>query len=184
MRLAFNQPFLRLSRRPQKESPAFSVQVINEEKYAQADDGRLQRVLEILAADERSTPFYFGFVADFAWGAITHNHVLQHASLIVFHDVYAGELTSFFRAEWDEQAATDTSSEHAQPHWHFVQSPTRIESIVRTVLGPGDEFIPEYKSELFVGPDCGKFHFAMAPMWEKSRSPSYKQDFDADDFPK
>lgn len=184
LRSAFNQRYLSLTRRPQIHSPAFSVELVDDGKYVEADDGLTHRVLEMLTAQGQSTPFYFGFVAEFEVGAITRTHVLQHASLMVFHDIYAGVLTSLFRAEWDEKAACDTASEHAQPHWHFVQSPARIESIVRSVVSPDNEFIPERESELFVGPDCGRFHFAMASMWDKSKSPSYKHVFEAGDFPK
>lgn len=184
LKSAFNQHYLSLTRRPTKYRPGFYVELVDAGKYAQADDGLTQNVLEILTVDGQSTSFYFGFVARFEVGAITHKPVLQHASLLVFHDIYAGELTSLFRAEWDDKAASDTASEHAQPHWHFVQSPARIESIVRSVVSPENEFLPEQKSELFVGADCGRFHFAMAPLWDKTKTPSYKQVFEADDFPK
>jgi len=184
LRTAFNQRYLGLTRRPRSDSPGFPVQLVDEGNYAQADDGRTQNVLEIRTPDEQSTPFKFSFVGEFEVGAATHQHVLQHSSLMVFHDVYAGELTSLFRAEWDEKAAADLSSEHAQPHWHFVQSPARIESIVRSVMTQDNSFVPEQKSELFVGPDCGRFHFAMAPLWDKGKTLSYKQMFEADDFQK
>src|SRR5208282_4192222 len=183
-RSAFNQHYLSLTRRPKRRAPGFQVALIGEGRYAQADDGLEHRILEILTADGGSTSFYFGFVAEFEVGAISHQHILRHASLIVFHDVYAGELTSLFRAEWDEKAASDIASEHAQPHWHFVQSPSRIESIVRSLIEAPRVFVPERESDIFTGqPDCGKIHFAMTRLWDGSKPPSYKEVFDGEDFP-
>jgi len=84
--------------------------------------------------------------------------------------------------------AADQQSKHAQPHWHFVQSPQRIGDIARTLMRPSgetSEFSPEQTTELFSGlVDCGKFHFAMTSMWEKSETPPYKKRlFDSGDFP-
>lgn len=160
----------------------FQISLASWDKTAQADDGREHCVMGILAADGEPTPFYFGFVANFE--IETRLHILQHASLTVFHDVYAGELSSFFRAEWDWKAASDTTSRHAQPHWHFVQRPERIEGIVRTFVSPPREFEPGGRSNLFAGlADHSRFHFAMTSLWDKSRMPCHKQLFDPPDFP-
>lgn len=179
---AFHQPYLRLTRRSNRNSPPFQVQLTDEGKIVQADDGLQHRAMEVLSAGGQSTSFYFAFLADFEFEGITRSHVLQHSSLMVFHEICEGELTSFFRAEWDEKVALDPKSEHAQPHWHFVQSPARIESIVRNAIGAENMFVPPQESELFGGPNCGRFHFTMAPLWNATQTPSYKQTFDADGF--
>lgn len=177
LRSAFN-PSLILNRRPAKPGPAFQISVQEGDKIAQTDEGSEQEV-KILLANGNPSSFYFGFASTF--DIIAHEYTLQHSSLTVFHDI--GELTPLFRADWDPRAASDATSEHAQPHWHFVQRPESIESIVRMMISPSTEFAPEQTSELFAGlADCGKFHFAMSPLWDQHIKPSYKQIFDSDDF--
>jgi hypothetical protein len=181
---AFHQPNLFLTRRPQRNCREFTIR-LRDGRDAEADDGVGQQVQEVLTREGKPTSFYFGVVANFDVRETASGHALRHATLIVFNDICGGELTSLFRAEWDEKAALSAESEHAQPHWHFVQSPARIEGIVRNYIGMENKFVPDQKSELFIGPDCGRFHFAMAPLWnDKIGSPSYKQVFGADDFRK
>ena len=188
LKSAFNQPYLKLTTKPKNPGAGFHIRLENAPRTAQADDGSEQKVVDILTADRRSTTFSFGFIAAFVFSA-THKYSLQHSSLTVFHDI-AGEPVPLFRAEWDELAASDEASKHAQPHWHFVQSPQRIGGIARTLLKPSgettSEFSPEQQMELFSGlVDCGKFHFAMTSLWEKSEIPPYKKRlFDSGDFPK
>ena len=178
LRSAFNQPYLRLTRKPHRPGGGFYVFVEKGEKDAQTDDGREQTVTAILSAEGQPTSFYFAFVTTF--DIFTRGYILQHASLIVFHDVYAGELTPLFRAEWDYVAASDTTSKHAQPHWHFVQRPERIERIVRTIISPPLNFKVEEQGEIFGGlADCGRIHFAMT-----SLGPLQKQVFQSDNFRK
>jgi hypothetical protein len=106
----------------------------------------------------------------------------------VFQDIL-GDLIPFFRAEWMQSAVLD-ASKHAQPHWHFTQSPARIESIIRAFstsdLDAVKEFSPEAETELFAGlPDFGMFHFAMTSLWEEPNQPPYlKRQFDSDQFPR
>lgn len=184
---AFHQQNLNLTTKPQKPGAHFHIRLENALRIAQGDDGYEQHVAEILMPDQRSSTFWFGFVAAFEFSA-AHRYSLRHASLSVFQDI-AGELVPLFRAEWDRLAASDENSPHAQPHWHFVQSPQRIGSIARILMRPSgqtSEFSAEEPTNLFSGlVDCGRFHFAMTSMWEKNETPPYKKRlFDSSDFPK
>src|ERR1039457_3132445 len=83
------------------------------------------------------------------------------------------------------KGASDATSDHAQPHWHFVQSPKRIEGIVRALVGETTEFSPEPENDIFAGiADCGKLHFAMTALWSDKRVSTHKELFDSADFPK
>jgi hypothetical protein len=178
LRSAFNRPYLRLTRKPRAPGGGFYVFVEKGDRDVQTDDGREQTVTAILSADGQPTPFYFAFVTTF--DIYTLDHILTHASLMVFQDVYAGEITPLFRAEWDYVAASDTKTKHAQPHWHFVQRPERIERVVRTIISPRRDFKSAEESEIFAGLlDCGRIHFAMT-----SLGPVQKQMFQSDDFQK
>jgi len=178
LRSAFNQPHLELTQKPHKPGGGFYVFLEKGDRIAQTDDGGELTVLPILTSSGEVTTFYFAFVATFRF--FVRDYDLQHASLIVFHDICAGELVPLFRAEWDYLAAADTTSKHAQPHWHFVQRPERIEGIVRALIDPSPDFTAGEKSELFGGHvDYGKFHFAMTSLGRFQ-----KQVFQSDDFPK
>lgn len=190
---AFNRPVI-LNTKPHNPGGEFAVSLTESDKFAQTNEGSEQLVCEIRDADSQPSGFYFGFAATFELfdlggreegerRATPHKYMLQHASLQVFHDI--GELLPLFRAEWDQKAASDTKSDHAQPHWHFVQRPERIERIVRMLISPPTEFAPEEESELFAGyADSGKFHFAMSPLWDKNKESSHKQLFESADFQK
>jgi hypothetical protein len=110
---------------------------------------------------------------------------LSDASLSVFHQIRE-DLVPLFRAEWHREAAIDNSAKHAQPHWHFSQTPERIENIVLDSIRPSGEavdFTPTRKSELFSNlADCGRFHFAMTTLWGKNDHPPAKRVFDTDGF--
>ncbi len=144
--------------------------------------------MEIMLPNGRHSTFWFSFVAAFRQEQ-SEKHSLQHASLPVFYNI-AGELVPLFRAEWDQLAASCTNSTHAQPHWHFVQRPARIERIVMDFMSSSSqtvrEFAPDRESEVFPGlVDCGRFHFAMTSLWEKPDDTLYKKRlFDTDSFPK
>ena len=129
MTSSFHPQYLQLTRKRGNSRDDFYVQVTDSAAIAYRDDGSPQHVVQIRTSDASSTSFYLGFVALFRLTSSTHKHSLQHASLSVFHDI--GDIVPLFRAEWDESAALSSTSKHAQPHWHFVQSPTRIERIVR-----------------------------------------------------
>jgi hypothetical protein len=183
LRSAFNQPDLRLLRKPGKPGTAFSITLETGDKLAQSDDGRELAVMGVVTSEETAAAFYFGFVATFEIQASTYT--LQHASISVFHDILAGDLAPLFRAEWDQKAASDVTSEHAQPHWHFVQSPARISGFVRTLITPPTEFSPEGETDIFSGiADCGKIHFAMTSLLQSSTPATHKELFQAVDFPK
>lgn len=182
LRSAFNQPHLRLLRKPGKPGTEFSITLEAGNRVAQADDGRELPVMGIVTSDETAAAFYFGFAATFEIQASVYT--LQHASISVFHDILAGDLAPLFRAEWDQKAASDVTSEHAQPHWHFVQSPARIGGFVRMLITPSTEFSAEVETDMFSGiPDCGKIHFAMTSL--QSRTPAtYKELFQSGTFVK
>jgi hypothetical protein len=178
---SFNPQYLQLTRKRDNTWDDFYVEVTGSPAIAHRDDGSPQHVFEIRTSDGSSTSFYLGFVALFRLTSSTHKHSLQHASLSVFHDI--GDIVPLFRAEWDELAALSETSKHAQPHWHFVQSPARIERIVRSFLQPADEatdFAPSgQESEIFSGlADCGKFHFAMTSLGDGQ----FRHMFDSEEF--
>jgi hypothetical protein len=183
LRSAFNRPDLRLLRKPGKPGTEFSITLETGDKLAQADDGRQLPVMGVVTSDQTRGAFYFGFVATFEIQASVYT--LQHASTSVLHDILAGDLAPLFRAEWDQKAASDVTSEHAQPHWHFVQSPGRIGGFVRTLITPSTDFSPEDETDIFAGiADCGKIHFAMTSLLQSSTPRTYKELFQAADFPK
>lgn len=184
LRLSFNQPYLKLTRKPGRSGGGFRISLEAGDRTALTDDGTEQTVLAIHSSPGEPSPFYFSFVVVFEIET-RGDYILQHSSLSVFQDIYAGELAPLFRAEWDRKAAADSTSKHAQPHWHFVQSPERIEGIVRTVIGPPTEFSPGPGTDLFSKiADCGKFHFAMTAQWDKTTAASHKQVFESNEFPK
>lgn len=186
LRSAFNQGYLRLSRPPHSGGNEFTVQLAEPSMRARLDSGNEQGVIEITTVNKPDT-FYLAFAAPFE--LISRNqYILLSLSLTVFHGV-AEELVPMFRAEWDRLDAASSASNHAQPHWHFVQSPECIEQIVRARLSPPSEtseFNPQPEvSKLFSGiADCGKFHFAMTSLWETNDVPPPKRVFDSHDFKK
>jgi len=126
--------------------------------------------------DDGASTFYLGFEAVFNADAIV-KYFLHSASISIFHNI-VGDVMPLFRAEWHEDDASSATSNHAQPHWHFVQRPERIERVVRNagpaVSGELPDFVPEHKSELFSRlADCSKFHFAMTTLW-RDRSATHK----------
>jgi hypothetical protein len=152
-------------------------------RSAELDGGEQQNVIEIYTADGESTTFYFGFQSVFKFDRNTR-YLLHDCSISVFHDVL-GERIPVFRAEWHRNDATSPTSTHIQPHWHFLQRPARIESVLlntqRIKSGEIMEFVPEEKAALFSElADCGKSHFAMTSLWEK-RSDTHRI-FNSDEF--
>jgi hypothetical protein len=177
---AFNRS-VNLSRKPRKPTGAFLVELVDGDTYAHTNEGTEWIVCEIRNTENKPNGFYFAFVATFERRTF-NNYALQHSSLQVFHDL--GDLIPLFRAEWSQEATLDQKSEHAQPHWHFVQRPERIEEIVRSKISPPREFIPEPEARLFGRfADSGKFHFAMSPLWAKDKHAPRKEDFESDNFP-
>lgn len=183
---AFRRPETKLTTKPSNAGNSFHVQLAYGSRRAQRDDESEQDVLAIIIADHPISAFYFGFVAAFELGP-TRKYFLAHASLSVFQDII-GELTPLFRAEWHQEAASDEKCKHAQPHWHFVQHPSRIERIVRALRRSPYEltdFVPEQESELFLEvADCGRLHFAMTSLWNKEDIMPPRRLFDSHDFPK
>jgi hypothetical protein len=175
---AFN-PKMSLNRRRSGRVDPFRISLALGDKES-PDDYDQQWVMQILTAGKPSG-FYFGFSVRFAIRKLEPKHTVEHSSLAVFYDV-CGELVPLFRAEWDLIAASDGTSMHAQPHWHFVQSPERIESIIYTWQGRKGEFGGEEQSGLFADlADCGRFHFAMVSLSDKNL-PAHKHIFQSEDF--
>jgi hypothetical protein len=193
LRSAFRQPYMQLTKPTSGSSPGdirITLSPGQGNQRIAAADGKspAQIVMEILTEGGRRSTFWFGFVAVFKL-AESHKHSLQHASILVFHDI-AGELVSLFRAEWDQLDALNLGSKHVQPHWHFTQSPARIESVLG-ILSASDtttitEFSPEPQNEFFANlADCTKIHFAMTSLWEEGETTSFtKSQFNSDQFPK
>jgi hypothetical protein len=144
--------------------------------------------MEIMNDGNRGSGFWFGFLAVFAMAG-SRKHTLQDVSVLVFQDI-RGNLIPQFRAEWAQVAVLDAASNHAQPHWHFTQSPARIEAIVHALAEANLDEVREFSSEtdggLFSGlADFGKFHFAMTSRWEeRNPEPYLKCQFDSNQFPK
>jgi hypothetical protein len=187
LRYAFNQHNLTLAP-PTNLGSGFHVKLVgNSSKSAHMDNGPEQEVVEIIVS-QRHSNFWFSLDAAFATVAMIGQYELQHIAVGVFHDI-AGELVPLFRADWDKLDALGKSG-HAQPHWHFVQRPARIEGIVRTLEYSTTETVREFslepQAELFGRlVDYGMFHFAMTSLWEKEENPPYmKRVFDSDTFPK
>jgi hypothetical protein len=177
---AFNRP-VQLTKKTDKHIGEFTVAPVDGDTYAHTNEGTERPVCEIRNAENKKTGFYFTFAAKFRQ-SMRSEYALRHSSLQVFQDI--GDYIPLFRADWDQDATLDGTSEHAQPHWHFVQRPSRIEEIVRKVMSPPSEFVPYEQSELFTEyADCGKFHFAMSPLWEKNKPNAYKRDYEPSDFP-
>jgi len=158
----------------------------NQRTVAGDGDSSAHCVMEIITKSSSGSGFWFGLSAIFEPTA-SRKHSLEHVSLLVFQDIF-GDLIPFFRAEW-MRSAVDDASKHAQPHWHFTQSPARIESIIRA-FSTSDrvavrKFSPEAETGLFAGlPDFGMFHFAMTSLWEECNEPPYlKRQFDSEQFP-
>lgn len=191
LKSAFRQPFLKLTD-PPKKAVEFHIRLDEDlrggRSTAHEDDGSEPIVMEIITPAGAHSTFWFTFVAAFRQEQ-SMKPSLQHASLLIFYEI-AGDLVPLFRAEWDRVAAACVDSRHAQPHWHFVQRPARIERLVKTFMASSAEvareFVPEEKSDLFAdSADCSRFHFAMTSLWEeKAIPPNMKQTFDAEGFPK
>jgi hypothetical protein len=196
LRGTFGLSYLRLSREPHNSGNEFVVQLADVASSARLDNGDEQAVIEI-ASVGRADTFYLGFEAVFEFAteedsrkgsrkSVKRRYILKTISLTVFHRVIQ-DIVPMFRAEWDRAHAADATAIHAQPHWHFVQSPKRIERLVRSSSGPITE-VSEFDSQpqqspLFSGiADCGSFHFAMSSHWEKGDVPPLKRVFDSQDF--
>ena len=180
---AFKSEYVKLTPKPANPGAGFHVRLANGTRQARRDDNVQQDVTEIIVPNCSYSTFYFGFIAAFAIGPTIKKHYLKDASISIFQDIL-GDLAPFFRAEWHEEAASDERCKHAQPHWHFVQRPRRIERIVK--LRQSEHiisFAEERESELFSGlADCGGFHFAMTSQWDTQDAPPYKNKllFDSD----
>ena len=134
LRTSFHQRSLFLTRR-EKNGSLGDIRITlqrgpsGREFVAGDGDGRDHWVMEILADGDRGSGFWFGFFARFAL-VESRKPTLQDVSILVFQDI-RGALIPLFRAEWAQVAVLDRVSNHAQPHWHFTQSPSFIENTIR-----------------------------------------------------
>jgi hypothetical protein len=177
LREAFSQPTLNLTSPRDHRTPQFSINLTDGDKLV--PDDRYEHVLKhIRTPDSSDTSFYFGFTAKFGE---SKPRCLNHASLVVFCEVCAGELVPVIRAEWDAIAAYDGASPHAQPHWHFVQTPERIERIVAILSSHKGDFVPDAPSNLFAHragyENC---HFAMASLLDSKTG--HKETYSGTEF--
>jgi hypothetical protein len=186
---AFN-PNAKLSRQIERQSgPEFKISLKSGKEIWVDDDH--QQIVQAVLVDGELTNMFFGFVATFRNDRERKpRYYLLDASLSVFQDM-VNDVIPFFRAEWDQGAAEDLSSTHAQPHWHFTQSAARIERLVKdhsfgsAVLPSPEpiEFVPERERGLLTGTvDSAKFHFAMTSLWADDDVLPKKRLFDSDDF--
>jgi hypothetical protein len=193
LKLSFGLGSMHLTRprkRKSKEDIRVTLQGGESNQRLFAADGETpdHHVMEIITQDNRRSGFWFGFSAIFE-SAASEKHALEHVSVLVFQDIL-GDLIPLFRAEWAQSAVIDVASKHAQPHWHFTQSPARIESLIRTFAASDSDAVKEFSSEgengLFADlADFGMFHFAMTHLWEGDSLPaSRKRQFDSNQFPK
>jgi hypothetical protein len=164
LRAAFNQPLLELTSAPNRGSH-FTIAISNPDTTA--SDVRYEHALKhVIDPNGKDTNFYFGFTGAFGQRA---PRCLHHASLVVFCHVGFQELLPVIRAEWDAIAATD-ESKHAQPHWHFVQTPEYIERIVRTLSSDSFDFAPDAPDSIFSErPIYEQCHFAMASLTDATK---------------
>ncbi len=188
LKASFKRPDLRLTRRPSaKQGGPLSIMLADGDRLAE-ENATTHRVFAILTDQIHHDTFYFGFTALFdPWTQMktARQHWMYHISLSIFQNLI-GDLVPVFRAEWDERGVS-TTSDHAQPHWHFSLRPDRIEGIVRVFVSPGEqsrvaEFSPDVESELF--PDVAeldKFHFAMSPLWVKDKTAPHKHGFESEE---
>jgi hypothetical protein len=81
-------PTCALRRKPGKPGEGFRISLETGDKIAQTDDGRELPVMGISIEEEKESAFYFGFVATFE--ILASGYALQHASVSVFQDLFAG----------------------------------------------------------------------------------------------
>jgi hypothetical protein len=176
LREAFKVP-IKLNRRSDRKAGPFHV-VIQDSYQAgtRSRDGRF--ACEIRTPGVHPEAFYAGFVALFGVsqaGEDMHAHVLQHVSVSLFQAFPGGDIHNSVRAEWDLAVINNPKAHHAQPHWHFTQSATEIESVVRTLSSGDTDFGSDLIFEKLLS--LRDVHFAMSRLWDAKDSQSYKYDF-------
>jgi hypothetical protein len=185
---AFARPHIRLTRRSSRAVGRFNVVVDTGDRSFQAVDAdESLPVVALRTVDVPAQMFWFAFKASFdLWDQ--GRHLLEHASVALFQNLSVGELIPMFRAEWDSRAAGDSSSNHAQPHWHFVQGGAQIRAMFGRLETSGSERstfdvetarlnLSDGVTELI---DFSGFHFAMSPLWTSGAPGSHKQVFQSD----
>jgi hypothetical protein len=158
------------------------VEISSAAKRIRRDDGHEDLVIDVMTTENVSSGFLFGFRSIFE-PYPGGGKALRDATLSIFQDLGI-DSTPLFRAEWHQLGFDDDKAIHAQPHWHFVQSPKRIEEIIRMATAPASEEPIEFGADR---PDCFNesidstgFHFAMGSI-DKTERP-FKYAFDTEEF--
>ena len=193
LRSAFGDPALQLTRRSSKPTGRFYVEISTPNVYRGIDASH--PISELQRPDGRipRDTFWFSFKANFDLFFVgrrsAREHVLEHASLSVFQRLPTRSVVPMFRAEWDSRAAEDSSSNHAQPHWHFTRPPDRYthfsggtaENTTRLADFTGIREGANDTSQFGELIDIGGFHFAMSQLWSPDVILCQKQVFTTTD---
>lgn len=186
LRDAYSPPHVQLTRKTSRDTGRFNVVMASGTREFQAADADgAQRLVEIRGSRIPEETFWVAFKADFdLWEG--GQHLLEHISVTVFQQIETGDLIRMFRAEWDSRGAAESSSGHAQPHWHFVMEAddfrTLLESEEPPASGQQDtlEFTADIQTSLGVV-DFSGFHFAMSPLWYQDVPSCHRQIFQSGD---
>jgi hypothetical protein len=184
LRTAYSLPYVQLSRRPSKATGRFNVVIGSESReFRGTGEEAGQKIVEIRGDDVPRETFWLAFKAQFdLWEQ--GEHFVEHISISVFQQIATGDLIRMFRAEWDGRPATDSSSGHAQPHWHFAMGADDF----RAVLGAEEPLVSGEENALeFAGGmqtdsglvDFSGFHFAMSPLWYRGVAACHRQIFES-----
>jgi hypothetical protein len=171
LREAFKPTCVQLNRRPSKAVGRFNVVLATGDREFKAEDAEGSQ--NIIALRHNGVPretFWMAFKASFElWEQ--GEHFLEHISVSVFQQAQSGDLVRMFRAEWDSRAASDSASQHAQPHWHFAMEEDDFRAVFPAPDEPAKEGVSfeltatKPASQLI---DFSGFHFAMSPLWGSS----------------
>jgi hypothetical protein len=186
LREAYSPLYVQLSRRPSKATGRFNVVMASgTREFKAADAEGAQELIEIRGDSVPQETFWVAFKATFdLWER--GEHLLEHLSVSVFQQIETGDLIRMFRAEWDSRAASDSSSGHAQPHWHFAMEADDFRAVLGSVepLVSGQqntlEFAADMKADLGLL-DFSGFHFAMSPLWYGDAPSCHRQIFQSDE---
>lgn len=180
MRTSYDPEYLQLTRKPLRCRGRFNVVISGGPRQFHAGDTEAAHdVVEIRREGIPRGTFWVGFKAAFdIWEG--YSSLLEHVSVTLCQSIPTGELLGMFRAEWDSRGATDSTSNHAQPHWHITLGPDAF----RVLREPPDsgsrapvEFSPENVSD-GLGIDISSFHFAMSPLWSRGVTAPHRQRFE------
>lgn len=178
LQAAYSPPYVQLTRRPSKTTGRFNVVIIagTSRQFQAADAEEIQNLVEVRGNGIPGEKFWVGFKANFdIWeGGV---HLLEHISVSLFQQSTMGELATMFRAEWDNRAASDSTSSHAQPHWHFTMGDKEFQMASAESLQERTvDFATNMQTNLGLV-DFSGFHFAMSPLWYRGVPSCHRQVF-------